>query len=142
LRSALGALLLLLALGAQAQMYKCIDERGRTRYTDKPAPDCKETAISTSPPIAGQLKPPPENLPREDADLKRRLIEYEQSAAKDRQDRIDLAARCARLRAEQGMLQNSSRIATTNAKGEREFIDDATRERRLAALAQELRACP
>lgn len=31
----------LLPLSAAAQMVKCVDERGRTHYTDKPETDCK-----------------------------------------------------------------------------------------------------
>jgi len=37
---------MLVALPAAAQMVKCVDERGRTHYTDKPEIDCK-TARST-----------------------------------------------------------------------------------------------
>ena len=37
-------LFLALALPAHAQLTKCIDERGRVHYTDKPIPGCKPTA--------------------------------------------------------------------------------------------------
>ena len=33
--------LLLTTTHALAQLHKCIDERGRTQYTDKPVPGCK-----------------------------------------------------------------------------------------------------
>jgi predicted RNase H-like nuclease (RuvC/YqgF family) len=138
----IGLLVFLIALDADAQMYKCVDERGRTQYTDKPQPGCKESAIKPSAPLSGQVRPPKEDLPREDADLKRRLIEYEASAAKERQERMALAARCAQLRQEMSALANSARIFTQNAQGEREYMDDATREQRVARLQQELRACP
>jgi hypothetical protein len=138
----LGLLALLIALDADAQMYKCVDERGKIQYTDQPQPGCKETAIRPSPPLSGEVRPPKEDLPREDADLKRRLMENEASAAKERQERMAIAARCARLRQESAMLQESSRIITRNAKGEREYMDDAAREQRMATLQQELRACP
>ena len=139
---ALFIVLLVLALPAQAQMYKCVDARGKIQYTDKPLEGCKEAEIRGSPPISGELRPPPQDLSKEDADLKRRLIENEQAAAKERQERVALAARCARLRSDLQLYTNGGRIATTNAQGEREYMDDATRERRIAALRDQLRLCP
>ena len=139
---ALFIVLLMLALPAQAQMYKCVDARGKIQYTDKPLEGCKEAEIRGSPPISGELRPPPQDLSKEDADLKRRLIENEQAAAKERQERVALAARCARLRSDLQLYTNGGRIATTNAQGEREYMDDATRERRIAALRDQLRLCP
>lgn len=41
LRLGIIGLLLVAALPAAAQLHKCIDERGRTQYTDKPVPGCK-----------------------------------------------------------------------------------------------------
>lgn len=41
--------LLAVALPAQAQLQKCIDERGRVHYTDKPIPGCKPTAQQPTP---------------------------------------------------------------------------------------------
>ena len=139
---ALFIVLLVLALPAQAQMYKCVDARGKIQYTDKPLEGCKEAEIRGSPPISGELRPPPQDLSKEDADLKRRLIENEQAAAKERQERVALAARCARLRSDLQLYTAGGRIATTNAQGEREYMDDATRERRIAALRDQLRLCP
>ena len=40
-RFTLALALLLAAPHAVAQLHKCIDERGRTQYTDKPVPGCK-----------------------------------------------------------------------------------------------------
>ena len=40
------ALLLAVALPAHAQMYKCVDARGVTHYTDKPLPGCKGGAVN------------------------------------------------------------------------------------------------
>jgi hypothetical protein len=135
----LGLLALLIALDAGAQMYKCVDARGKTQYTDKPLDGCKEADIRPSPPISGGLTPPKEDLANEDAQLKRRQIEREASAE---QEREALMARCTRLRSEYAMLSRSGRIATRNAQGEREYMDDATRAGRVAKLEQELRGCP
>lgn len=50
-------LLMFLALPAQAQLTKCIDERGRVMYTDKPIPGCKPTTQQPTP--APQRPQPP-----------------------------------------------------------------------------------
>ena len=56
-------LFLALALPAHAQLTKCVDERGRVHYTDKPIPGCKPTAqqpAAVQPPSpAPAVKNPP-----------------------------------------------------------------------------------
>lgn len=42
-------MLAMLALPAEAQLQKCIDERGRVHYTDKPIPGCRPTAQQPTP---------------------------------------------------------------------------------------------
>ena len=138
----LGALLLAFALPAQAQMYKCVDEHGRTRYSDQPALGCKEVDIRPSPPLSGEVKAREENFALQDAELKRRQLEREAAATKEREEREAREGRCASLRRQQVMLGSGVRIASVNDHGERVYMDDATRERRLAVLAQELRGCP
>jgi hypothetical protein len=134
------ALLLAIALPAQAQMYKCVDERGVTRYTDEAGARCKPVDIRGSPPISGGVQPPGGgDLPRQDADFKRRQLEREKAAAREKQA---LTERCARLRAERGTLSTGRRLARINDKGERVYLEDADRDRRVAELQRELAACP
>ena len=49
-------LLAMLALPAGAQLQKCIDERGRVHYTDKPIPGCKPTSQQPMQPPAPAAK--------------------------------------------------------------------------------------
>ena len=138
----LGLVVLLLALDAQAQMYKCVDARGVTQYTDKPQPGCKPAAIKASPPISGQVRQRNEDFAAQDAALKGRQLKRDASAAQERAERQALEQRCARLREEYSFLSSGARVARRNAQGEREFMDDATREQRIARLQQDLRGCP
>jgi hypothetical protein len=135
-------LLLLAALPARAQMYKCVDAHGKTQYTDQPLEGCKESTVKPSPPISGTVRAPQDDFAKQEADLKQRQIEREANAAKERDQQAALAARCRSLRSELGMLQNTGRVFTRNAQGEREPMDDTVREQRIAKLQQELRACP
>ena len=58
-------LLMVIAAPAHAQLTKCIDERGRVHYTDKPIPGCKPTAAQPTPlpqPPAAKKKEAPKPL--------------------------------------------------------------------------------
>jgi len=60
IRATLVALLLAASPAAFAQMYKCVDAKGRTQYSDKPAPGCKATLIKgEAPPPAPGKSPQP-----------------------------------------------------------------------------------
>ena len=135
---AIALLALVLAAPVQAQMYKCVDGRGVTRYTDGPGPGCKEVDIRGSPPISGSIRAPERDLAKEEADFRRRQVERETSAERERQA---LEQRCSRVRREQASLA-SGRVARINEKGEREYMDDAVREQRLAQLQREASGCP
>jgi hypothetical protein len=122
-------------------MYKCVDERGVTHYTDKPLPGCKggEVDIQGSPPMSGKLAPRQDDLDRQNLDFHRRQMQ------RDREVATQQAAReqqCARLRAENARLSSGVRIARITPQGERVYIEDADREARLAKLKEELRGCP
>jgi Domain of unknown function (DUF4124) len=139
----LAALVLAAAtLPAQAQMYKCVDQHGKTRYSDQPGTGCREIDIRPSPPLSGAVPAPAESFAVQDADLKRRQLEREAAAAKETAERDALERRCATGHREQAVLASGVRISNVNAAGDLVYMDDATRERRLAELARELRSCP
>jgi len=129
------------APGAHAQMYKCVDERGVTHYSDKPSAGCKggKVDIQGSPPISGTVAPRPEDLARQDAEFKRRRLEQEQAQTADRKA---LEQRCASLRREMGVLSAGTRVGRTTPQGERIYLEDATRDTRMAQLRDQMRGCP
>lgn len=131
-------LLFATALPVQAQMYKCVDAKGGTRYGDRPGPGCQPVDIRPSPPISGEVKAREENFAVEDAELKRRLLERDEAQAKARAADEE---RCASLRRENTVLSSGVPIRRFNDKGEAVFMDDAVRDNRRAELAQALRGC-
>ena len=139
----LAALVLLaIALPAQAQMYKCVDERGKAYYRDQPGSGCKPVDIRASPPISGAMHERKPDLASQDAELKRRLLERDAAAEQERQARAAQEQRCASLRRSQNILASGVPIVNYNDKGERVYMEDAARERRRAELAEQLRSCP
>lgn len=141
MKARLLAFLLAWVAGAQAQMYKCVDERGVTHYSDKPRPGCRGAAVDIRPipPLSGSVTERGQDLAREDADFKRRQNERERAAA---EERAALQARCKALRQEQGRLSSGRRLAQVNANGEAVYVPDEVREQRLAHVREALRACP
>jgi hypothetical protein len=50
--------------------------------------------------------------------------------------------RCARVRQELAWLSAGTRVSRINDAGERVYMDDSTRESRMAQLKQQIRGCP
>ena len=143
MRPALFLLLVLFPLPGFAQMYKCVDERGVTQYSDKPRPGCKEVDIRSSPPLSGTAPRPTQDVNRDEADFQRRRIERERAEQKAASQRAALERRCAALHTELQRLATTRRLVTVDAKGERTEVDDATRNARMATVKAEIaRQCP
>lgn len=141
LRAGIAAASLVLSLPAWGQMYKCVDAQGRTTYAEKPQPGCKggPVDIRPIPPVGGAVKPPADDLSREENAFKRRQQARERAEAKDKAER---AQRCGRAKSEFLRLDSRRRIIVdVNANGERVYLDDAARERRLSELREQLRGC-
>lgn len=135
-------LLLLLALPAWGQMYKCVDGNGVTHYTDTPLAGCKgsEVDIRPLPSISGaELRRRDEDFAQQDAEFRRR--QNDRALAED-QGRAALDARCRSLRLEQARLSSGRPLAQVNDRGERVYVPDEVREQRLAQLRGAMRACP
>ena len=102
-RRLLAVALALAASSASAQtMYKCVDARGVTRYTDQPQPGCKgaEVRIEGQPPISGKLSQPKEDFKREEQGFQRRRIGEERSREAEQKAREEQKQQCAWLQAE------------------------------------------
>jgi uncharacterized protein DUF4124 len=141
----IAAIAMLAAASAHAQMYKCVDESGITHYTDKPDPGCKggKVDIRPAPPISGKLDERKEDLTDAERGFRQRQIDQ---ARQDKDDvrRLEKQKReCSRMHAEYQRLTSGRRLARVNEKGERIFVEDAERDRRAAALKNDIsRSCP
>jgi Domain of unknown function (DUF4124) len=122
-------------------MYKCVDERGVTYYSDTPRPGCAggPVDIRPIPPVSGKQPPRSGSLAGEDVDFKRRQIQREQAEAREK---TALEQRCASLRSEYALLGSGVPIIKSNERGERVYLEDATRDARMAQIKEQMRACP
>ncbi len=119
-----------LALG---QQYRWVDKDGRVQYGDAPPPGVSATrlkgpgAAPAAPAAESQTKGPLTPAEQDAAFRKRQL---EAGKEREKQAQADQLARdrqenCARAQAYLRSLESGTRIAKTDAKGERYFLDDA-----------------
>jgi hypothetical protein len=138
------ALLLAAALPSYAQMYKCVDERGVTHYSDKPRPGCKggQLDIRAIPPPSGKERAPAPDAGGAEREFQRRQIERARAEEADARKQEAQKRRCAALRQELGFLRGAGAIFHFDDKGNRVYLEDKDRARRTAELEAEVaRAC-
>jgi hypothetical protein len=136
-------LLAIAAVGAHAQsMWKWRDASGQLHIGDTPPPPGTPAKNIVSSPAGGILAPiaattaaaDASSAPESDLDKKKKAADKVR-ADKDKADRAALEQKnaairqdnCTRATNEVAGIQSGVRMATTNAKGEREYLDDAGR---------------
>lgn len=133
---------LALALPAAAQVYKWVDEKGRTHYGEKPPEGVKAVEMGAPvPPSDPAAKAP--DWKQKELDSRRNRIERDGKEAKekDRAERTEAnrSARCEEARRRLEALQQEMRVFSRNEKGEKVYLEDKDRpaeierERRAAA---------
>ena len=129
----LALLALLAAPAVHAQMYKCVDARGVTQYSDKPCPDGRgrEVDIQGQPPISGKLTPHKENLKAAEREFQQRQAKLERERLQEQRALEAQQKRCTSLRD-----QLARALAT------RRPSDAAAHDARIAALNADIgRVC-
>jgi hypothetical protein len=128
------------AATALAQQYKWVDQDGKVRYGDTPPPGVQATPLKPPPSGPAAAAPAPaakkdgaKDLSPEAAFRKRQLErqEKDEKAAKERADAETKRINCEQSQASLRSLQSGQRITTSNAAGERVFIDDAERAKEI-----------
>ena len=122
--------LLLAGMGvAEAQMYKCVDARGKMNYSDKPCPAGSKGAevdIKGQAPISGALQPQTLDPAREERDFQKRRIEAERQAKNEERERENRRRQCNSMQSELERL------------GRARVIDEKARDERMAKLRAEI----
>jgi len=143
LRTLFIAALTLACLTAQAQ-WQWVDNAGRKVFSDQPppsdipvknilkqpgktaslamAPAAPASAAATAPPLSTEDKELVAKKKKAEADALARIKEESDSLTKIK------STNCEKAKANQALLDSGVRMAVTNAKGEREFLDDAARK--------------
>jgi len=138
IRSVLLALLLLPLAAAAQTMYKWVDEKGVTHFSESPPPDGKAAKV--------EVKPTAPETPRSDDWRQRDLESRQRRAAKgtgdsevQKRDQQMRGTRCSTARRELDGLKNARRVYKIDAKGERVYVEDAERPALIERWEQEAR---
>ena len=125
---------------APAAIYKWVDEKGVTQYSEKPPQGKKsaEVPIRTSPASGAQSAP--KTWQQQEAEFQQRRVEQEERRLK--KDALNQAAAedrmraCMHARQDLHALEQERPVYTVNEKGERVYIEDTDR----AGLRDRVRA--
>lgn len=126
---------------AQAELYKWTDDEGKVHYSDQPL---TEKTRSIKNPSAGQsaiTSTAKKSLDAKDQDYQQRKKEAESAQAKAKAEAEHeglLAENCAKARKNLSTLQNTPRVYSTDAAGQRIYMDDAARINAQAATQQSI----
>jgi len=131
------AVLFAFSVPAQAQTYKCVDQSGKTRYSDKPIPGCKTSATIAAPPPPAKGAPAGRgSLPKGFAAPKASASASAQAPAKraakaepTEQEKTYAASRCKTLKEEEQWLLSPRGVAVQS------------QAEQLGQVRQALRAC-
>jgi len=131
----------IVAAPAGAQTYKWTDAEGKVHYTDQPPPaNAKEQATIKRKPWASTpaaAPTPAENgaqaakaktYVEQEAAFKKRQVEAAEREAAEKKKATETSEKkqnCAQARSQLKTLQAGGRITYTNAKGERDYLNDA-----------------
>src|SRR3954471_18345066 len=108
-------------------MYKWVDEKGVTHFSETPPPDgAKASKIEVKP--TPPDKAPADNWKQREAESKqRRAVQTNQDETTRKQEEQQRAQKCRGAQRYSDQLQNYSRIFHLNEKGERVYMEESER---------------
>ncbi len=138
IRSVLLAFLLLPFAAAAQTMYKWVDEKGVTHFSESPPPDGKAAKIEVK--LVGNEAPRSDDWKQRDLESRQRRAAKEavDSEVQKREQQMR-GTRCSTARRELDGLKNARRFYKIDAKGERVYVEDAERPALIERREQEAR---
>ena len=141
--AALCGILSCTALAAHAQVFKWVDEKGRTHYGERPPEGVKSSEVAKPVPPSDPAKAAaPDDWRKKVLDAKRDKVQREQEAEaagrREAGDRAQAERRCRNARIALDRLDNVHNLYKYNDKGERVYLTDAEREPEKARARREV----
>jgi hypothetical protein len=136
----------LLALPAAADMYKWVDEKGVTHYSESPPPEgtqSKKLELSTTPPNAPAAKAESaEDWKAREIEFRRRRLQKENAEETEKTQGEHSAAarkgRCVEARRRLDLLGAGRPLYRVNEKGERVYMEEPERATQAARWQKEV----
>lgn len=131
------------AAAAHAQQFRWVDKDGRVQYGDTPPPGAKVTRLRPPPPGSAPAPAASSDPAKKDGEkplspeaaFRKRQEEKaaeEKKAAETASNDAIKKQNCESAQAQVRAIQAGQRMSTTNAQGERVYLDDAAIARELA----------
>ena len=136
----LGTCLALAAGVANAQMYKWVDEKGTTHYSESPPPDDAKTKVKPTkvepkvipPSSSSAYKEGQEKWRSQEAEFRKRQMDRGQRDKAEGEDKAKRAHECENQRSRLASLQNTARFYRDNPDGTRSYMTEAERDAAIA----------
>jgi hypothetical protein len=124
--------LTLFPLVAFAQMYKWVDENGRTQFSDRPPPPgVKYTVINAPVPEPNKPVATPKSITQQEIEFRRRRVKEAEEEKKEQENKKKaelLAEECDRAQQRLRNLNDPAPIFSVNKDGGRDYMSAETRE--------------
>ena len=135
-------LLVLMPLAAAAQMYKWVDEKGVTHYSEAPPPDGKGAKVELK--ASGPAEPAPAiDWKQKELDARQQRIQKEQREDHQKASEANAKAvrtnRCLQSQRELSIVQMQRPIYQLNDKGEKVYLEDKDRQREIDGWKENVR---
>lgn len=155
IRMLLSFIFLALSVSAYGQqLYKWVDKDGKVQYSDQPPPASakqQKLDVKAPPPAPSAASPSeakggtadtkkagPKSLAEQDLEFKKRRVQEEENAAKQAAEAKQNQDKCNQARSQLKSHQEVGRLFTYDAKGERVYADDQTRQREMEKAQQDI----
>lgn len=137
------ALAACLAGAASGQVFKWVDEKGRTHYGEKPPEGAKATEVAKpTPPSDPARAAGSDNWKQREQEMRRQRVERRkaelEAGAAESQAAAERARRCRDARVSLDRLENVQRLYRYDDRGERVYFTDAEREPEKARVRREI----
>ena len=147
LRIIFTVLLFVFSIVANGELYKWVDNNGKTQYTDQPPPagaatSEKELEIKLAPvqPADDKAKKARKNLSERELDFKKRLAEKEQEEAKQQKGIKENKEKCIQARYKLKLYQETPKLTVSDGKGGTVRADDAARQKGIKEAQKEIKS--
>jgi hypothetical protein len=132
-RIAIACLALLPVAVAAQTMYKWVDEKGVTHFSETPPPDGGKAAkITVNPTPPSAPVPPPPDYRQKELDARGMKVQKEQKEKQISQEEAQAQSlkkgRCLEAQRQVLVLAMQRPVFTTNAKGEKVYVEDEERQ--------------
>jgi hypothetical protein len=139
-------LLTIVPLFAYAQMYKWVDENGRTQFSDQPPPaGVKFTVINAPPPEPNKPVATPKSVTQQEIEFRRRRVKEAEEEKKEQEKKKKaelLAEECERAQQRLRDLNDPNPMYSIKKDGGRDYMTDETREAKKEQARQDIeRTC-